>query len=524
MPRTRARVPIAVLSGLLCLAGFAPAAEKAAPATPPALPPAVRTVGELQAGLAAHFGQPRFTPALWGVKIVSLDTGAVLFEHAPHRLMSPASNSKLYTGALALDVLGGDYRIVTPLLAAAPPDAAGTVRGDLVISGRGDPSWKSEKRREDFWTIFAPFVAALQRAGVRRITGDLVADTTHFHGPPNGGGWTADDLNDDYGAEISALTLEDNYADVRVRPAAQPGGPASVELLHPLTGLTLDNRVTTGPANAERQVVAQRIFDDTAVHLFGRLPAGGAELIVEVTVPRPADWFARALREALGRAGIAVDGRARSVRWPQAPAAGRGWVKLGEVASPPLRDLVQAFMKPSQNLETDLIFNHLGEQRREPGTPAWRRSEDLAVPILRDFLQRHGLPVEEVKFEEGSGLSRNNLTTAHATVALLRLMATHREAAAFHASLPIAGVDGTLRRRMKGTAAEGNVRAKTGTLRYANSIAGYVRTAAGERLAFCLMLNRNPGQPAGRNVREELDDVAVMLARFEGRSAEARVR
>jgi D-alanyl-D-alanine carboxypeptidase/D-alanyl-D-alanine-endopeptidase (penicillin-binding protein 4) len=127
------------------------------------------------------------------------------------------------------------------------------------------------------------------------------------------------------------------------------------------------------------------------------------------------------------------------------------------------------------------------------------------------------LPAEEVRFEEGSGLSRNNLTTANATVALLVRMARHAAAADFLAALPIAGVDGTVRSRMKGTPAEGNVRAKTGSLRYANTLSGYVTTAAGERLAFSVMLNRNSGQPAGRSVREELDEVAVLLAGFAGR-------
>ena len=136
---------------------------------------------------------------------------------------------------------------------------------------------------------------------------------------------------------------------------------------------------------------------------------------------------------------------------------------------------------------------------------------------MRAFLQREKLPVDEVKFEEGSGLSRNNLTTANATVALLVRMASHREAANFVRSLPIAGRDGSLRGRMQGTPAEGNVAAKTGTLRYAASLSGYVTTTAGEKLAFSLMLNRNGPQPANRTTRQELDDVAVLLASFAAR-------
>ena len=485
-------------------------------ASPPT-PRAATSLEDLRAQLAAHLAQPRFGQALWGVKVVSLDSGRTLFEDHADRLQSPASNSKLYTAALALDRFGGDYRIVTPLLASSAVGPDGTVRGDMMVSGRGDPSWRSPPKRAEFWKTFEPFVAALQRAGVRRITGDLVADATYFQMAPNGAGWTADDLNDYYGAEISAITLEDNYVELRIAPGATAGSPAALTWLQPHAGLVLDNRVMTTAKGGPRRIDARRIFGENVVHVFGEMPLEAAAYVEDVTVPRPANWFAVALHAALARAGIAVEGQPRSVRWPDAPAAGPAAVKLGEVVSPPLRELVTGFMKPSQNLETDLIFAHVGETRREAATPATRSSEQLAVAALREFLQANQLPVEDVRFEEGAGLSRNNLTTANATVALLACMARHRESAAFRDALPIAGVDGTLRRRMKATAAEGNVRAKTGTLRYANSLSGYVTSAGQERLAFSVMLNRAV-VPPGRNSRDDVDAIAVMLAAFAGRS------
>jgi D-alanyl-D-alanine carboxypeptidase/D-alanyl-D-alanine-endopeptidase (penicillin-binding protein 4) len=190
-------------------------------------------------------------------------------------------------------------------------------------------------------------------------------------------------------------------------------------------------------------------------------------------------------------------------------------VRLGEVVSPPLREYLGVMMKPSQNLQADLIFAHLGELRRTATTPATMRAEDLALAGLREFLTRHALPVRDVIFDEGSGLSRNNLTTATATLALLDFMAKHGEAKAFTESLPIAGVDGTLRRRMKGTPAEGKVLAKTGTLRWTTALSGYVTSLAGERLAFSLMLNRFPAAP-GRSASRELDEIAALLARYAG--------
>ncbi len=472
------------------------------------------TVAELAGRIETHISQPRFNAALWGVKIVSLDTGKLIFESHADRLMSPASNSKLYAGALALDRLGADYRIGTTLRATAKPDAGGTVRGDLVITGRGDPSWNARRTGTNFWNRFTPFVAALTHAGVRHVTGDLIGDTTFFHSPPQGSGWAVDDLEDSEGAEISALTLDDNFTHIRVTPGTNAGGPCVLEILDPFTGLQLDNQTVTETNGSFPRIIPRRFRGENVVHIFGALPAGGGSATVDVPVLRPAEWFTAALKDALRQNGIIVDGLARSVSWPSPPPVAE--VMLGEVVSPPLRELVHDFMKPSQNLETDLIFEHTGEKLRDAATP-WHTSEDCAVELLHQFLVTNGLPAGDVHFDEGSGLSRNNLTTANATVALLEFMANHRAAADFMAALPIAGVDGTLRRRMKDTPAFQNVRAKTGTLRWVNALSGFVTTAAGEQLVFSLMLNRYD-PPPDRKRTDELDDIAVELARCKGRT------
>lgn len=473
----------------------------------------VSDVAALAGRIEAHISQPRFDGALWGVKIVSLDSGSTVFEHHADRLMSPASNSKLYAGAFALERLGADYHIITPILATAKPDANGTVQGDLVIAGRGDPSWNARHAGTNFWDLFTPFVAALTNAGVHRITGDLVGDATFFHSPPSGSGWTADDLENSEGAEISALALNDNCTQISVAPGANPGEPCSLKIVDPLTGLQLDNQTTTVTNGAPRHLEARRFPGENIVHVFGALPAGGATEMMDLPVLRPVEWFAAALKEALRRNGIFVAGSALSLTWPS-PGSGAA-LKLGEIVSPPLRELVRDFMKPSQNLETDLIFEHAGEITRAAAAPPWETSEQCALEGLQQFLATNGLPAAEVQFDEGSGLSRNNLTTANATVALLQFMAKQKAADDFIAALPVAGVDGTLRRRMTSPPGFQNVRAKTGTLRWANALSGFVTTEAGEHLAFSLMLNRYLSPPEHKNTTE-LDDLAMMLANFNG--------
>jgi len=474
-----------------------------------------RSLSGLRTQLDAHLNQPRFSGAMWGVKIASLDTGRVIFESHPDRLMSPASNSKLYAGALALDTLGGGYQFATPMLATAKVSSSGTLRGDLIVSGRGDPSWKAT----NFWDNFAPFIAVLTNSGVRRVTGDLVVDTTFFRGPTSGGSWCVDDLEDSEGAEISALTLADNLAQLRITHGATNSAICILSLAPPDTGITLVNRTKTSAAGGPKHLEIRKPPGTKTIFVFGELPLDAPEEILNVPVPQPAVWFGAALKTALAHHGISVKGKVRCVAWPElAPWNEANLVKLGEVKSSPLREIVRAFMKPSQNLETDLVFDHVGEWLRGTHSPAWETSEQCAVAALETFLATNGIPAD-AHFDEGSGLSRNNLTSANTTVALLTVMATNRWAPDFAAALPVAGVDGTLRRRMKGTPAFENVHAKTGTLRWVNALSGYLTTAAGERLVFSLMLNRYE-PPPNRKRTDELDDIAVLLAGFTGRSAD----
>jgi D-alanyl-D-alanine carboxypeptidase/D-alanyl-D-alanine-endopeptidase (penicillin-binding protein 4) len=193
-------------------------------------------------------------------------------------------------------------------------------------------------------------------------------------------------------------------------------------------------------------------------------------------------------------------------------------VELGALESPPLRDLARQVLKPSQNLYADLLLAHLGEKARDADTPPGRTSEQLGSRQFEPFLAQAGVQRGEVFLDEGSGLSRESLATPNATVALLAFMSRHPCAEAFLEALPIAGVDGTLKNRMKNTPAAGNVRAKTGSLRWASCLSGYVTSAAGERLAFCLMLNRYHDTDPGRPPRADLDAIAVMLAGLAARA------
>jgi serine-type D-Ala-D-Ala carboxypeptidase/endopeptidase (penicillin-binding protein 4) len=477
----------------------------------------VKTIAELQQQLSAHLAQHKFDAALWGVKVVSLDSGKVIFEQNSQKLFSPASNSKLYTVALALDRLGADYRIKTSLYAATKP-SAGVLQGDLIVFGRGDPTINARLHNNDIYAALEPLVTALTNAGVQRITGDLIGDDSYFHGPPYGAGWAWDDAESYYGAEISALTINDNSLQVMVKPGSKAGESCALTISPPTSYVTFSNRTETATNGVRRTISFYRPLEQNVIYVSGKLPLEIPTYNDDVTVHNPAGLFIAFFKEALARHGIKVEGKLRTVNWLERQAEPihiDKLVELGSVESLPMRDIAREVMKPSQNLYTDLLLAHVGELHRTIQTSPNESSEELGIRELDKFLAEASVKKGNVFFEEGSGLSRNNLTTPNATIALLQYMSRHKCAEVYLNSLPIAGVDGTLRGRMKGTAAAGNVRAKTGTLRWANSLSGHVATATGERLLFSIMLNRDP-EPS-RVARDEVDAIAIMLAEFNGR-------
>ena len=487
-------------------------------------------------------GQTELAASHMSVKIASLDTGRTLFEENADKLMQPASNLKLYTWAAALDRLSPDYHFVTSVYAQSRPDAAtGTLRGDLVIYGRGDPTFATRFTGGDYFKAIDELAGRIVAAGVRRVEGDIVGDETYFMGMPIAPGWEWDDLQWYYGAEVSALSINDNAIDLFVRPGTREGasalvttGPAlpqdililSVSPDAPLpTGLSayqhqikIINRTTTSPRGTKRELSVYRPIGENFIEVAGTLPVDDAGYNASIAVSRPAQLFTSMLRSSLERQGVRVNGRTRTVeartRTSQpAPLQVSELVEIASRQSPPLGLIAAQTLKPSQNLYSELALRALG---KAAGTDSRQPSDEAGIAAVKSFLRSAGADADRIVMLDGSGLSRGNLITADVTLGLLTHMSRHRYAQVFRDAQPIAGIDGTLRNRMKGTPAASNVRAKTGTLSSATSLSGYVTSASGERLVFSLMIN-NP--PPSTNPRAAFTDaIAVLLASFAGRS------
>ncbi|HZE62837.1 MAG TPA: D-alanyl-D-alanine carboxypeptidase/D-alanyl-D-alanine-endopeptidase [Pyrinomonadaceae bacterium] len=506
-----------------------------------------RTLAEMQARISDILRQPELAPATVGIKVTSLDTGKVLFEQNANKLLSPASNMKLYAVAAALDRLTPDYRFKTSVYSQEKPESDGTLKGDLIIYGGGDPSLSFRFNNGDYAKGINDLADRIVAAGIKRVQGDLIGDESYFSGAPYGSGWEWEDLQWWYGAEVSALSINDNFVNVSIRPASSVGAPAVVTISPADPLLTINNHVTTAARGSKRDLAIYRELASNVVEVSGAIALGDEAYSGRLAISQPALLFVYLLRSALATRGVTISGKTRALdnrsgsslihKGVLALASlrhGPEPVELTTLQSVPLNIIAAQTLKPSQNLYTELILRTLGTvvlpqttspapvQRSDSNETAevpisqFKNSESYGIEVVKNFLSQAGLNPTTLNLTDASGLSRNDLVTADATVQLLTYMRRHRYATAFREALPIAGVDGTLRNRMKGTAAQNNLRAKTGTLSSASSLSGYVTTASGEELVFSIMVNNYPDGVNPPSLC--IDPIAVLLASFAGRS------
>lgn len=481
---------------------------------------AVATTTPLANRIDAFVTQPRFAHADWGIDVVSLDSGETLYAHDAYKLFVPASNVKLYTAALLLDTLGADARITTMLYATAVPDSNGTLAGDLILYGRGDPSLGEAETSPDWADRFA---AALIARGIRRVRGDLVADDTFFAGSPIGSGWEANDLQSWFAPPASALSVRGNVLQARV--ARDDARCCEVALDPSVTGVQVVNQTANTASSDDDSLGLYRAPGANTLYVYGSLPNGAPAKTYVISAPDPALLAANLLLDALAKRGIALDGRVRAVHWPQVDPAvtAPGTVTLAENASPSIGDLIRHMLKTSDNLYAQTLLLQVGAHTARTGicvdrAQPPRTSEAWGVCALRAMLTRAGIAPELATLNEGTGLSRQDLVAPIATASLLAWIARQPFASALREALPVAGMDGTLQHRLLGTAAANNLRAKTGTLTHAYALSGYVTDASGEHLAFSLMLDhyQRPADALGRSIppspNDDLDAIAAMLA------------
>jgi len=488
------------------------------------------TLTELQSRIAALLDQPKFASARWGARIITPE-GRVVFERDADKSFTPASNMKLYTTAAALDAFGPDFKIKTSVYATTRAAKNGVLKGDLILYGRGDPNLSprfdtddtdryDELTPADTITAIERLADQIKARGIKIVTGNLIGDDSFFAGDLLGPGWEWDDAQFYYGAEVSALTVNDNSVTFAVTPATRVGEQPSIKV-QPETGyIKIVNNARTSEGG-RTSIGVDRPLNSNTVEFFGAIPRGAKEFTVDIAIHDPASFAAELLREALDRRGVRVRGqteRLDAIARLARPFDESRLIEVAGVESQPLAETLKVINKQSQNLHAELMLRQLGTRHADArslddyGRP--KSTAALGNEIRRQFLQRAGIEVTPLSLRDGSGLARQDLVTPRSTSRLLEFMLAHPHAKTWRESLTVAGVDGTLQRRMRDTAAANNLRGKTGSLTYVNALSGYITTRRGQPLILSLMGNNYIG--AGRDVTAVMDQICVMLAEFEG--------
>jgi D-alanyl-D-alanine carboxypeptidase/D-alanyl-D-alanine-endopeptidase (penicillin-binding protein 4) len=408
-------------------------------------------------------------------------TGETLYALNPQRMMVPASNQKLLTMAAAARVLGWNYRYTTRVIATGPLKPDGTLDGDLIVVGSGDPT--INPRHPDRWGALDDWAAQIASRGVRVIGGHLIGDDNAFAEPGWGSGWSWDDLAADYGSPIGALQYNENEVELLVGPGMTAGAPAIVSSAPLGHGLLVDNQVSTVAEGQPTRVTVDRVPGTIFLNVRGQVAIGAKPVRRVVAVDNPTTLFVNAFREALSRKGIFVAGSATDIDLLSPAPEMRGAATWVTDQSPPLYEIVDPLQKWSRNGYAETLLWTMSAA----GAPA---SEAAGLVAMQTALTGLGVDPSLYRAFDGSGLSRYDMVSPEALVRMLTTVWNDPAMIGpFRASLPVAGVSGSLADQMSGTPAEGRVWAKTGSMFNIRSISGYVLTADNEPLVFSFLAN-----------------------------------
>src|SRR6266704_1401607 len=493
----------------------------------------------LKKQIESILAQPDLSRGFWGIEITSATTGKVLYSLNADKLFTPASNTKLFTTAAALALIGPDYRFRTTIETNGSLDKYGRLSGDLILVGRGDPTLSGRElpysmrtqREPDPVKVLEQLADELTQKGVKFIDGDIVADDSYFAFERYGEGWSQDDLVWADGAPVSALTINDNVVFVNILPADRPGEKAFVSVKPFAEYYRIDNRIITTPAGTGRKFFVNREPGSTVLTLWGNMPLDDAGANEALAIEDPAEFAAGLFRQLLEKRGIVVYGHQRTRHTElatlstfsvtaNAPSRGGSFndkdsdgqprplkidqpITLASYESKPLLQDVRVVNKVSQNLHAEILLRLLGRERGTAGTI------EGGLEVLRGFLTQAGIPNDQYLFYDGSGLSRQNLVTPHAIVELLRYSSTQPWGAAYKATFPVSGVDGSLSDRLNSPRMQNRILAKTGSLGGVKALSGYATTDAGQVVVFSILSN-NFNLPAKR-VTDAIDELVKAI-------------
>jgi len=462
---------------------------------------------------------PGARTAFWGIQIIDLQHGKTLYELNADHFFVPASNTKLFTTALALNRLGPDYTFQTRVLADAPPDASGLIKGALRLVGGGDPNLSGRVIPYSRTATPGNPLAAIEdladqiaARGVKRIDGGIVGDDTWYLWQPYATGWGIEDPESDDGPPVSALTLHDNAFTLNVRPGAREGELATLLPIPSFEFFQLDNRIRTVAVGGPRKIQFSRVPGSREARLWGTIPLRDRDQDLVLGIEDPAQYAAEVLRDALEARGITVNGEsiARHQFPNEVPDVTQSadspavtGVELARRVSAPFLEDLRITDKVSQNLHAELALRAVGRARRNIG------SFEAGLEELKTFLAETGTDPESFTFRDGSGLARLNLVTPASIMNLLQYMYKSPQRENWISLFPIGGQDGTLALRFGEAPAQGRVYGKTGSLSHVSALSGYVHRINGDWVAYSILVNNYNSKTA--DIRGVMDQICNLI-------------
>ncbi|MGV3522987.1 MAG: D-alanyl-D-alanine carboxypeptidase/D-alanyl-D-alanine endopeptidase [Candidatus Sericytochromatia bacterium] len=431
--------------------------------------------------------QPGLSAPHTGAEIVSLKTGEAILSHNASTALMPASNMKVITSAAALTLLKPEFHFKTSLYTDGY-QRGDTVQGNLYIKGYGDPVLNDERLQQ--------LVQELRYNGIRSVSGDLIADDSFFDGERTGRGWKSTYGAAAYSARLSALSLNLNTVEVRVRPT-QSGQMAGVTLKPDNTFFEIINKTRTSGGRTRLQISRQLVNGRNQIIVSGNVYVRGRTEVETINLDNPTLYVGNVVQTQLHKEGITLQGRLRQGVTPNGSAL------LASTESPPLRDIVAELNKNSVNLIAENLLKFLGANYEGvPGTAA----KGAKVIQERFLVSQVGLPRNpQMVIADGSGLSPLNRVTAHVLVSVLKHMYDQYDVSVdFVSSLAISGVDGTLKKRMNTPELKRRVRAKTGFINGVSGLSGFVYTKDNEVLVFSFLMNHFRNYHSAVSTQEQL--------------------
>jgi serine-type D-Ala-D-Ala carboxypeptidase/endopeptidase (penicillin-binding protein 4) len=466
--------------------------------------PAFSKKDKLIEAIHAEFNRPEFEHALWGAIIEDLGTGEIWYERNADKVFMPASNNKIISGATALLNLGKDFRFSTHLMTnGALIDSV--LHGELIVSSNGDPTIY-----EKFYSYseepFERWADSLKNMGIKEIRGNIIGDDNGWDDENLGNGWAHDYLHVWYAAEIGPLQYNENYVDLFIYPP--DSSCDSIRIIPNIRShyFNIINQLEVQDTGKHAFRVS-RPHGTNDIYLRGKISRDGKRISYSPSITNPTLFYVTSLKEVLEAKGIAVSGYAKDIDDIEYDInAGRDTLLTHKSA--PLSEILNVMMKRSQNLYAETMVRIQGLELKGFG------SFDSGRVVVQETLEQMGIPKDSYAFADGSGLTRYNYVSPRQLLTICKYMSQDETWDIWYEAQPIAGVDGTLKNRMKATAAAENVRAKTGTISNVRGLSGYVNTADGRLLAFSFLVN---GNLLGSKETEKITDrILELLAEYSG--------